>query len=121
VLAHRNDWLRGKVRDLLCFEGVEVVGEFADGADAAGTLVAEQPDLLLVEDLLPTLRGIQVIGRARRFAPGTVVGAQVQDSTGVQPAVDAGALAVFTRRIPPAQIAERLLACFHDRTPVLLR
>lgn len=121
VLAHRNEWVRAQVRDRLCAAGLALVGEFADGADAAGTVVAEQPELLLVEDLLPTVPGIEVIARARDFAPGTVVGAQVQDSFGMAAAVAAGALAVFTRRIPPALIAEQLLSCLQDRAPVLLR
>jgi len=110
VLAHRNPWLRDAVAERLTAEGIEVVGTFEDGADAAGTLVIEQPDLLLVEDRLPTLTGIEVVRRAREFAPLTVVGAQVLDGAGVQALVDAGAQAVFTRRVPPAEIADRLLS-----------
>jgi len=110
VLAHRNGWLRDAVAKRLTAEGVEVVGMFEDGADAAGTLVVEQPDLLLVEDRLPTLTGVEVVRRARDFSPQTVVGAQVLDSAGVQALVDAGAQAVFTRRVPPAEIADRLLS-----------
>ncbi len=102
VLAHRNAWLRDAVAARLTAEGVEVVGVFEDGADAAGTVVIEQPDLLLVEDRLPTLTGLEVVRRVRGFAPLTVVGAQVLDSAGVQALVDAGAQAVFTRRVPPA-------------------
>lgn len=114
VLAHRNAWLREAVAARLTAEGVEVVGMFEDGADAAGTLVVEQPDLLLVEDRLPTMTGIEVVRRARAFAPHTVVGAQVLDSAGVQALVDAGAQAVFTRRVPPAEIAEQLLSYVRD-------
>ena len=123
VLAHRNPWLRDTVANRLREEGIEVVGLFDDGADCAGTLVVEQPDLLLVEDRLPTLTGVEVVLRARQFAPRTVVGAQAQDAGSVAELFDAGAQAVFTRRVPPADMVDQLLACLDgaatdDRTVV---
>lgn len=111
VLAHRNGWLRDKVAERLAQRGVIVVGTFDDGADAAGTVIVEQPDLLLVEDRLPTLSGDQVVRRTRTYAPETVIGAQVLDNEGIRAFVDAGAHAVFTRRIPPAEMADQLLSC----------
>ena len=109
VLAHRNAWLRDNVARRLEARSVHVVGAFDDGAEAAGTIVAEQPDLVLVEDRLPTLSGIDLVRRVRTFAPGAVVGAQCLDGDGVRALVDAGAHAVFTRRDPPADIADQLL------------
>jgi CheY-like chemotaxis protein len=111
VLAHRNVWLRDTVAKRLSARGVDVVGAFEDGAEAAGTIVVEQPDLVLVEDRLPTLSGLEVIRRVRSFAPEAVVGAQCLDADGIRALVDAGAQAVFTRRIPPLEIADQLLAC----------
>ena len=111
VIAHRNSWLRDAVAAQLTTLGVVVTGAFEDGADAAGTVVVEQPDLLLVEDLLPTLSGLELVQRARLYCPGTVIGAQVSDGTGIGPLTEAGARAVFTRRIPPQDIAEQLVAC----------
>jgi CheY-like chemotaxis protein len=109
VLAHRNAWLREAVAKRLALRGVSVVGAFDDGAEAAGTVVVEQPDLVLVEDRLPTLSGLEVIRRIKDFVPAAVVGAQCLDSGGVQALADAGADAVFTRRIPPVEIADVLL------------
>lgn len=111
VLAHRNAWLRDRVAQRLEERGVAVVGSFADGAEAAGTIVVEQPDLVLVEDRLPTLSGVEVVRRVRTFAPEAVVGAQCLDGDGVRPLVEAGAQAVFTRRIPPLDIADQLVEC----------
>ena len=116
VLAHRNPWLRDTVAGRLRDEGVDVVGLFDDGADCAGTLVVEQPDLLLVEDRLPTLTGVEVVLRARQFAPRTVVGAQALDASSVAALFDAGAQAVFTRRVPPADMVDQLLGCLDGRT-----
>ena len=111
VLAHRNAWLRDKIATRLAEQGVVVVGAFEDGADAAGTLVIEQPDLVLVEDRLPTVSGIDVVRRAQTYAPGAFVAAHVMGSADIEAMVEAGADAVFTRRIPPLEIAEELLAC----------
>jgi CheY-like chemotaxis protein len=110
VVAHRNPWLRDTVAKRLGDEGIDVVGLFEDGADCAGTLVAEQPDLLLVEDRLPTMSGLEVVLRARQFAPRTVVGAQALDAGSVAALFDAGATAVFARRVPPADMIAQLLA-----------
>lgn len=111
VIAHRNAWLRDKVAARLGEHGVIVVGAFEDGADASGAMVVEQAELLLVEDRLPTLPGVDVVRRVRAFSPLTVVGAHVLDSSGVPPFTDAGAQAVFTRRVPPAEIADELVGC----------
>ena len=111
VLAHRDAWLRDAVASGLRDEGIDVVGLFDDGADCAGTVVVEQPDLLLVEDRLPTLSGVEVVLRARQFAPRTVVGAQALDADSVAALFDAGAQAVFTRRVPPADMVGQLLSC----------
>ena len=120
VLAHRNEWLAGKVLTRLEERGVVVVGVFGDGADAAGTIVAEQPELVFVEDRLPSLAGSDLVRRVRDFSPLTVIGAQVEDSRGIAPLVDVGAHAVFTRRIPPADMADQLLGCLTERRTIAL-
>ena len=117
VLAHRNAWLRDSVATRLVDLGVEVVGAFDDGADAAGTVVVEQPDLVLVEDRLPTVSGLELVQRIRAFSPSTVVGVQCLDEGGVQRFVSAGAEPVFTRRISPADMAEHLVGRLSGGAP----
>ena len=109
VLAHRNAWLRDSVAAKLQDLGVDVVGAFEDGADAAGTVVVEQPDLVLVEDRLPTVSGLELVQRIRAFSPATVVGVQCLDEGGVTTFLQAGAEPVFTRRVPPGDMAEHLV------------
>ena len=120
VLAHRNAWLRDKVAEGLAAHGITVVGLFEDGAEAAGTIVVEQPDLVFVEDRLPTLSGLQVVARTLTYAPHAVVGVQVLEGGGVPAMVDAGAQAVFTRRVPPADIATQLADLLSRRTEDVL-
>jgi CheY-like chemotaxis protein len=109
VLASRNDWLVGKLQRALEDRGVHVVARTDNGADAVGLVVAEQPDLVLVEDTLAMMAGLEVIREIRQFSPETVVTAQTASGARVGQLRDAGAAAVFTRQMPPDVVAQSLL------------
>ena len=113
VIGHRNAWLRDKLATRLVAHRVSVLAAFEDGADVARRVAVEQPELVFVEDLLPTLSGLDVLRTARACSPLTLVGVQVLDGSGVPPFIAAGAKAVFTRQIPPADIADELVRCLH--------
>jgi CheY-like chemotaxis protein len=108
LLVHRNEWLRRRVAQDLERCGVEVVAQLDNGADGVGAMVAEQPDILFVEDTLPMVSGLQVLQEARRYTRRTVLAAQVGYDDQIAAALDAGAVAAFTRRIPPADIGAEL-------------
>jgi hypothetical protein len=65
VLAHRNEWFRSKLAVALTAEGIRVVADTDNGADASGITTVEQPDLLVLEDRLPSFTGPDVIGRVK--------------------------------------------------------
>lgn len=109
VLAHRSEWFVDKVSDVLQAAGWDVVARLDNGADAVGLAVAEQPELVLVEDTLAMLPGEQVVREVRQFCPHTLVAAQVPYSDRVGALLEAGAVEVFTRQVPPADVASRLL------------
>jgi DNA-binding NarL/FixJ family response regulator len=108
MLVHRNTWLRTKLSVGLQAHGLEVLGEFEDGADGLGSAIAEQPDLLVVEDRLPSVSGLELVRQAQHYLPRAVVAAQVEDERGVTSMLEAGARAVFSRRVPPALLAEQI-------------
>ncbi|MBW8801467.1 MAG: hypothetical protein JF597_50390 [Streptomyces sp.] len=108
MLVHRNEWLRTKLSVGLQIEGLEVLGEFADGADGLGSAIAEQPDLLVVEDRLPSVSGLELVRQAQHYLPRALVAAQVEDERGIAPMLEAGARAVFSRRVPPALLAQQI-------------
>jgi CheY-like chemotaxis protein len=109
LLVHRQEWLRRALGTALEAEGVEVLASLEDGAEGVGWAVAEQPDLLLVEELLPTVSGVEVVRRTRSFSPRTVVVAQVGHEGGVPTMLDAGAHLALPRRVPPAELSRALL------------
>ena len=105
VVVHRQDWVRGRVSAELQACGVEVVAQLEDGADALGFVVADQPDLALVEDALPSIPGLEVVRQAGRLAPHTLMAAQVGYDGDIAVMLQAGACAAFTRRVPPGEVA----------------
>jgi CheY-like chemotaxis protein len=109
VLAHRNAWFLDKIAEALSSEGILVVAALSNGADAVGCAVAEQPDVMLVDEVLAMLPGEQVVREVRALCPRTVIAAQVESGARVGAMLDAGASPVFTRQVPPAEIAEALL------------
>jgi hypothetical protein len=116
VLAHRNEWFVDRVKASLA-DVVEVVATPTNGADAVGITVAEQPDLLLVEDTIEMLPCEQVVRAVREFSPQTLVAAQVAYGDRVAPLLEAGAATVFTRQVPPTDVASQLLELMTARQP----
>lgn len=105
VVAHRQSWFRDKLTAELQRRQVQVVDAPENGAEVVGVVVAEQPDLLLVEEILPMLPGAEVLREARRFSPGTVCVAHVESAGRVPVLLEAGARAAFPRQVPPADVA----------------
>jgi CheY-like chemotaxis protein len=108
VLAHRSPWFVEKVSAVLRECLIDVVATPANGADAVGIAVAEQPELLLVEDSLEMLSGEEVVRELREFCPEAVIAAQVAHTDRVAAMLEAGASAVFGRQIPPVDVAVEL-------------
>ncbi len=115
VVAHRNAWFTGRLADALIGAGLEVVARLDNGAHAVGVAVAEPPDLLLVEDALPMLTGAAVVREVTACAPSVLIAAQVAHEDGIAAMLDAGAAAVWSRRVPPVDLAAGPLALLPPR------
>lgn len=109
VIAHRSDWVRQGVKSALSMRGVQVVASLDNGAEALGVTVLEQPDLLLIDELLPSMTGLELVGEVALFAPRTVMGAQVESPASADRMLQAGVRVAFTRRSTHRQIADELL------------
>ena len=84
---------RGICLVLDTLEGVEVVGEAADGREGLAMINAVQPDVVLTDARMPVLDGVGLVaGAASRF-PGlpVVVLTTFDDDELVRTAIDAGA------------------------------
>lgn len=115
VIAHRNRWFASRVTQTLEADGVRVACWVDNGADAVGAVVAEQPDVALVEDALAMVPGEHVVEAVREFCASTLVVAQVGYGDRAGALLDAGATAVFTCSVPPADVAQRIVELLSEQ------
>lgn len=122
LVVHRNEWMRQKVAQGLRDRGIEVLPLCEDGADGLGMAIADQPDLVVLEDRLSSLSGLELVGGLLEYCDA-LVAAQVAHDDEVGPMLEAGASAVFTRRVPPAVVVDEVHALLLDRSraPVAVR
>lgn len=74
VIADDHIVLRRGLRVLLELEpDLEVVGEASDGAEAIGLAESEQPDIMLLDLTMPTLRGVDAIPEIRQVSRNTKI------------------------------------------------
>jgi DNA-binding NarL/FixJ family response regulator len=74
VLADDHHLVRQGIRALLeKADGIEVVGEAADGREAVEVVERLAPDVLLMDLAMPRLSGTQAIARVRALGVGTQV------------------------------------------------
>jgi DNA-binding NarL/FixJ family response regulator len=109
VVAHRNGWFTGKISIALEVEGFSVVDTGGNGADAVGTAVADQPDVVLLEDKLAMLPGEDVVRQIRTLCPNALIAAQVEHRGLLGAFLDAGASMAFARRVRPTDVVTSLL------------
>jgi two-component system NarL family response regulator len=128
IVEDHNVVRQGLVALLNVVEGLEVVGEAADGAEAIAQYRKSLPDITLVDLRLPRMSGVEVIQRIRMEAPQArlIVLTTYDGDEDIYRALKAGAKAYLLKgmttqeliatirevhagksRIPPA-IAERL-------------
>jgi DNA-binding NarL/FixJ family response regulator len=74
LIADDHAIVRSAVRALLeSIEGVEIVGETADGLATIAQSRALRPDLLVLDVSMPKVDGLAVLGEIRRWSPTTRV------------------------------------------------
>jgi DNA-binding NarL/FixJ family response regulator len=73
VLVDDDRRFRKMARRSLVAEGVEVVAEIGDGADAVAAVEDTRPDVVLLDIRMPGVNGLEVARRLQGRADGTVV------------------------------------------------
>lgn len=115
VVAHHHEWFIDKLTGALQDAGVRVVGATDNGADALGIAVAEQPDVLIAGDPLAMMTAPELLADVALFAPYTARAAHVPYGDAVGGMLDAGAHSVFTRQVPPAEVAAGVVQLLGER------
>jgi CheY-like chemotaxis protein len=114
VVAHRQAWFRDRLRARFDEQDAAVLASVDDGAEAVAVTICDQPDLLVIEELLPSITGLEVLKRVRQYSPKTKVAVQMVTNASTDPLLEAGATLVASRRIAPAVMADELLQCLYQ-------
>lgn len=109
VLAVRHEWFRTMMGAALVKRGIDVIAQPENGAEALGIVIAEQPDLLLAQDKLAMLSGVELITLVRQCSPVTLSVGQVSYIDEIESMIDAGAVTACTRRTAPDDVADQMV------------
>jgi two-component system, NarL family, response regulator LiaR len=88
-------------------EGIEVVGEAADGHEAIERAVTLSPDVVLMDLVMPRVDGVKAMRALHQRLPGTrvIVLTSFLDDDRLMPAVQAGAAGYLLKDVEPAELA----------------
>jgi NarL family two-component system response regulator LiaR len=91
-------------------DDIEVVAEAADGEQALAAVAAYEPDVVLMDLVMPRVDGVAAIERLRALAPATraIVLTSFLDEDKVLPAVRAGAAGYLLKDVEPAELVRAI-------------
>jgi two-component system chemotaxis response regulator CheY len=69
LIADDAPFMRERLREILEPEGLEVVGEAEDGAEAVAAFARLRPDLVTVDLVMPRRSGVDAVREIRRLDP----------------------------------------------------
>lgn len=97
--------------------GIEVVGEAADGSRAIELARKLAPDVILMDISMPVLRGLDAVRRIRKRSPGAKVLMLTiyEDEDVVARCLEAGAWGYLVKDAPPSQLVYAIEAAAHDQ------
>jgi NarL family two-component system response regulator LiaR len=91
-------------------EDIEVVGEAGDGMEALEQAQELQPDLVLMDLVMPKLDGVETMQRLRTLDPESrvIVLTSFVDEDRLLPAIQAGADGYLLKNVEPAELARAI-------------
>ena len=93
-------------------EGFEIVGEAADGEEAVERAVALEPDVILMDLVMPRRDGVSAMRELRRSSPNAkvIVLTSFLDDDRLLPALEAGAAGYLLKNSQPSELARAVRA-----------
>jgi DNA-binding NarL/FixJ family response regulator len=95
-------------------DGLEVVGEAADGLQALEGAEALRPDVILMDLVMPKLDGVGAMRQLRARVPDSrvIVLTSFLDDERLLPAIEAGAAGYVLKDVEPAELARAIRAAY---------
>jgi NarL family two-component system response regulator LiaR len=99
-------------------DGIEVVGEAADGYEAVREALRLDPDVVLMDLVMPELDGVGAMRRLRDEAPRSrvIVLTSFLDEERLLPAIQAGAAGYLLKNAQPSELARAIHAAQRGET-----
>jgi DNA-binding NarL/FixJ family response regulator len=93
-------------------DGIEVVGEAADGVEAVAQATRLQPDVILMDLVMPNLDGVGAMRRLRESVPSArvVVLTSFLEDQRLLPAIQAGAAGYLLKNTEPVELVRAVRA-----------
>lgn len=101
-------------------EGLQIVGEACDGAQAVLQACALKPDVILMDLVMPRKGGIEAIREIKRHVPEVriLVLTSFAEKDKVFPAIKAGALGYLLKDTSPAQLLQAIYDVHSGEAPL---
>ncbi len=102
---------------LFCDDTLEVVGEAENGQQAVEMCARLQPDLVMMDLLMPVMDGIEATRRIRAARPETCVVALTSfgDENLVQGALEAGVIAYLLKTVSADELTRAIHAAYEGK------
>lgn len=111
VLADDEAAIRSLTKYWLEADGrFRVVGEAKDGSECISICAEKQPDLVLLDLVMPRMGGLPALPAVREAAPSStvVVLSMLQEEKSIQESLDKGAAAFLDKGLDGTELAARL-------------
>jgi NarL family two-component system response regulator LiaR len=119
LIADDHAVVREGLRGFLALQDdVEVVGEAADGEEAVAAVAGLEPDVALVDLVMPRVDGLEAIKRIRASGSATrvIVLTSFPDEDKMLPAVRAGAVGYLLKDVAPQQLVAAIRTVHEGET-----
>ena len=121
LIADDHAVVRHGLKELLStFVDVELVGEAANGEEAASLCIEREPDVVLMDLEMPVVDGIEATRRIRAQDSDVaiVVLTSFSDRTRILQALDAGAVGYLLKDVEPDDLEKAIAAAARGESPL---
>jgi DNA-binding NarL/FixJ family response regulator len=110
LIVDDHELFRDGIRSLLSTEGIEVVGEASDGLEALEKVRRLQPDIVLLDIMMPRCDGLEATRLIKAEMPDTkiVILTAVEDDGNIFEAIKSGAQGYLLKSMRGAQFVSLL-------------